>query len=168
MQLKSRLQRIMMDPHLTDGGRSLSLLAQIGISTSGGRFQTSGVVDRSRLRGYLQIDEDKLEESVNRMGDWVKQLFGYDSDKDLAIDSGAAYQVDTYLKAYVETGGIVSNRMAVLDNSIARKDREIERYHEHLEDYEAALRRKFGTMEGALDNLEKSSKAIENLNRRNE
>ncbi len=166
MQLKSRLQRIMMDPHPTDG--NLRLLAQIGISTSGGQFQTSGVVDRTRLRGYLQIDEDKLEESVNRMGDWVKQLFGYDSDNDLAIDSGAAYQVDNYLKAYVEIGGIVSNRMAALDNSIARKDREIERYNEHLEDYEASLRRKFGVMEGALDNLEKSSQAIENLNKRNE
>jgi flagellar hook-associated protein 2 len=58
--------------------------------------------------------------------------------------------------------------MAALDNSIARKDREIERYNEHLEDYEASLRRKFGAMEGALDNLEKSSQAIENLNRRNE
>lgn len=166
MQLKSRLQRIMMDPHPTDG--NLRLLAQIGISTSGGQFQTSGVVDRTRLRGYLQIDEDKLEESVNRMGDWVKQLFGYDSDNDLAMDSGAAYQVDNYLKAYVEIGGIVSNRMAALDNSIARKDREIERYNEHLEDYEASLRRKFGAMEGALDNLEKSSQAIENLNKRNE
>ncbi|UCF96419.1 MAG: flagellar filament capping protein FliD [Spirochaetaceae bacterium] len=168
MQLKSRLQRIMMDPHPTDGGRELSLLAQIGISTSGGGFQSSGVVDRTRLRGYLQIDEAKLEESVTRMGDWVKQLFGYDGDNDLTIDSGAAYQVDTYLRAFVETGGIVANRMATLDGSIARKEREIERFNEHLQDYEAELRRKFGAMEGALDNLEKSSRAIENLNRRNE
>jgi flagellar hook-associated protein 2 len=168
MQLKSRLQRIMMDPHRTDGGRSLSLLAQIGISTSGGSFQASGTIDRNRLRGYLQIDEDKLEESVDRMGDWVKQLFGYDSDNDLAVDTGAAYQIDTYLKAYVETGGIVDNRMAALDNSISRKEREIERYNEHLVDYEAELRRKFGTMEGALNTLEESSRAIENLNRRNE
>jgi flagellar hook-associated protein 2 len=167
MQLKSRLQRIMMDPHQTDGGRTLSLLAQIGISTSGGSFQSSGTVDRTRLRGYLQIDEAKLEESVNRMGDWVKQLFGYDSDNDLTVDTGAAYQVDTYLKAYVETGGVVANRLAGLDNSIARKEQEIERYNEHLEDYEAELRRKFGDMEGALDNLEESSRAIENLNRRN-
>jgi flagellar hook-associated protein 2 len=168
MQLKSRLQRIMMDPHRTDGGRELSLLAQIGISTSGGRFQSSGTVDRTQLRGYLQIDEAKLEESVARMGDWVKQLFGYDSDNDLTIDSGAAYQVDAYLRAYVETGGIVANRTAGIDNSIARKEREIERYNEHLQDYEAELRRKFGAMEGALDNLEKSSQAIENLNRRND
>ena len=102
------------------------------------------------------------------MGDWVKQLFGYDSDSDLTVDTGVAYQVDTYLRAYVETGGIVANRTATLDNSIARKEREIERYNEHLEDYEAELRRKFGTMEGALNTLEESSRAIENFNRRNE
>jgi flagellar hook-associated protein 2 len=168
MQLKSRLQRIMMDPHPTDGGRELRLLAQIGISTSGGAFQSSGVIDRTRLRGYLQIDEAQLEQALSRTGEWVKQLFGYDRDNDLAIDSGAAYQVDSYLKAYVDTGGIVSNRMAALENSIARKEREIERYNEHLQDYEAELRRKFGAMEGALDELEKSSQAIENLNRRNE
>jgi len=168
MGFKGKLQRIMMDPHPTDGGRSLSLLAQIGISTSGGSFQSSGTVDMTRLRGYLQIDEAKLEESVTRMGDWVKQLFGYDSDNDLTVDTGAAFQVDTYLRAYVETGGIVATRTAGLDNSIASKEREIERYNEHLEDYEAELRRKFGAMEGALDNLEKSSRAIENLNRRND
>ncbi|MBN2551453.1 MAG: flagellar filament capping protein FliD [Spirochaetales bacterium] len=166
MQLKSRLQRIMMDPHPTDGGRDLSLLAQIGISTSAGGFQSSGTVDRTRLRGYLQIDEAQLEQAVTRTGDWVKQLFGYDSDKDLAIDSGAAFQVDTYLRAYVDSGGIVATRTAGLDNSIARKEQEIERFEEHLADYEAELRRKFGTMESALDNLEKSSQAIENLNRR--
>ena len=168
MQVKSRLQRIMMDPYPTDGGRALNLLAQIGISTSGGGFQSSGTVDRTRLRGYLQIDEGKLEESVTRTGEWVKQLFGYDRDNDLAVDSGAAYQMDNYLKAYVETGGIVSTRLTTLDSSIARKDREIERYNEHLQDYEAELRRKFGEMEGALDSLEKSSQAIENLNRRSD
>ena len=168
MQVKSRLQRIMMDPHQTDGGRSLSMLAQIGISTSGGGFQSSGTVDRTRLRGYLQIDEEKLEESVTRTGDWVKQLFGYDRDNDLTVDSGAAYQIDNYLKAYVETGGIVANRLTTIDNSIARKEREIARYQEHLADYEAELRRKFGDMEGALDSLEKSSQAIENLNRRSD
>jgi flagellar hook-associated protein 2 len=165
MQLKSRLQRIMMDPHRTDGGRDLSLLAQIGISTSGGRIQSSGVVDKSRLRGYLQIDEAKLEQSVASMGKWVKQLFGFDSDNDLAIDTGAAYQVDAYLKAYVDTGGVVASRLAALDGSITRKEQEIERYNDHLTDYEAELRRKFGAMEGALDNLEKSSQAIDNLNK---
>jgi flagellar hook-associated protein 2 len=166
MQLKSRLQRIMMDPYPTDGGREMTLLAQIGISTSGGQFQTSGGIDRNLLRGYLQIDEAKLEEALSRHADWVRQLFGHDRDKDLVVDSGIAFQTDTYLKSYVGTGGIVSGRTGAIDTSIARKSREIEDYNQHLADYEREIRRKFGVMEGALDSLEKSSQAIENLNRR--
>jgi flagellar hook-associated protein 2 len=166
MQLKSRLQRIMMDPYPTEGGREMTLLAQLGISTSGGQFQTSGGIDRNLLRGYLQIDEARLEEALNRHADWVRQLFGYDRDNDLVVDSGIAFQTDTYLKSYVATGGIVSGRTGAIDTAISRKSREIDDYNQHLVDYEREMRRKFGVMEGALDSLEKSSQAIENLNRR--
>ena len=167
MQLKSRLQRIMMDPYPTDGGRELSLLAQMGITTSGGSIQ-GGALNKSLLRGYLQIDETRLEQAINRNPEWVRQLFGNDRDKDLVVDSGAAFATDGYLKAYVDTSGIVSGRVGALADSITRKSREIEAYNKHLVEYEEELRRKFGIMEGALDNLEQSSRAIENLNRRQE
>jgi flagellar hook-associated protein 2 len=62
----------------------------------------------------------------------------------------------------------VSGRVGALADSITRKNREIESYNKHLVEYEEQLRRKFGIMEGALDNLEQSSRAIENLNRRQE
>jgi flagellar hook-associated protein 2 len=168
MQLKSRLQRLMMDPYPTEGGSEMTLLAQIGISTSGGKFQTSGGVDRTLLRGYLQIDEGKLEAALAQNPDGVRQLFGFDRDLDLVVDSGVAFQIDTYLKSFVETGGVVSGRVSAIDNSMARKNREIESYNQHLIDYEREMRRKFGVMEGALDSLEKSSQAIENLNRQTE
>ncbi len=167
MQLKSRLQRIMMDPYPTDGGRELSLLAQMGITTSGGSIQ-GGALNKSLLRGYLQIDETRLEQAINRNPEWVRQLFGNDRDKDLVVDSGAAFATDGYLKAYVDTSGIVSGRVGALADSITRKNREIDAYNKHLVEYEQELRRKFGIMEGALDNLEQSSRAIENLNRRQE
>jgi flagellar hook-associated protein 2 len=168
MQLKSSLQRFMMDPYPTDGGRELSLLAQAGISTSGGQFQTSGSVDRTRLRGYLQIEEGKLEDALARMGEWVRQLFGNDTDRDLVVDTGAAYKIDGYLRAYAETGGIVANRVAALDRSIASKSSEITKYNDHLADYERELRRKFGTMQSALDELEQSSQALDNFNKRSQ
>jgi flagellar hook-associated protein 2 len=166
MQMKSRLQRIMMDPYPTDAGREMALLAQIGITTSGGVFQTTGIVDKSKLRGYLQLDETKLEQALARNADWVRQLFGNDTNKDLAIDSGAAFSTDNYLKPYTDTGGIVANRVNALNDSITRKNREIEAYNRHLVEYEKELRRKFGIMEGALDSLEKSSQTIENFNKR--
>jgi flagellar hook-associated protein 2 len=166
MQMKSRLQRIMMDPYPTDAGRELALLAQIGITTSGGVFQTTGTVDKSKLRGYLQLDEAKLEQALGRNAGWVKQLFGNDTNKDLAVDSGAAFSTDSYLKPYADTGGIVANRVNTLSDSITRKNREIDAYNRHLAEYERELRRKFGVMEGALDSLEKSSQTIENFNKR--
>jgi len=156
----------MMDPYPTDGGRALALLAQIGITTSGGVFQTTGSLDKSKLRGYLQLDETKLEQALARNADWVKQLFGNDTNKDLAVDSGVAFSTDTYLGPYVTTGGIVANRVSALNDSLTRKSREIEAYNRHLVDYEKELRRKFGIMEGALDSLEQSSKTIENFNKR--
>ena len=168
MQLKSRLQRMLMDPYPTEGGPELSLLAQIGISTSGGHFQSSGSIDRTLLRGYLQVEESRLEEALNRTPDWVRQLFGFDRDKDLVVDSGVAFQVDAYLRSYVASGGIVSGRLSTIDTSVARKSREIDAYNQHLISYERELRRKFGVMEGALDTLEKSSQTIENLNRQTE
>jgi len=139
----------------------------MGITTSAGSFQ-GGALNKSLLRGYLQIDETKLEQAINRNPQWVRQLFGNDRDKDLVVDSGAAFATDGYLKAYVDTSGIVSGRVGALADSITRKNRDIEAYNKHLIEYEEQLRRKFGIMEGALDNLEQSSRAIENLNRRQE
>ena len=165
MQLKSRLQRIMMDPYPTDGGQALSLLAQMGITTSGGSFQGGGV-NKSLLRGYLQLDETKLEQAINRNPEWVRQLFGNDRNKDLVVDSGVAFVTDAYLKSYVDTGGIVAGRVGALADNISRKNREIDSYNKHLVDYEEELRRKFGIMEGALDTLQQSSQTIENLNKR--
>jgi flagellar hook-associated protein 2 len=126
------------------------------------------VLDKSKLRGYLQLDETKLEQALARNAEWVKQLFGNDTNKDLAVDSGLAFSTDTYLGPYVATGGIVANRVSALNDSLARKSREIEAYNRHLADYEKELRRKFGIMESALDSLEQSSKTIENFNKRQE
>ena len=59
MQLKNSLQDIMMNPYPTSLGRDMRLLAQIGISTDA-RALGSLTLDKTRLRGYLEIDEPKL------------------------------------------------------------------------------------------------------------
>jgi flagellar hook-associated protein 2 len=167
MQLKSTLQRLMMNSYPTSGGRELALLAQIGIATDASGSARLGSLDKTRLRGYLEMNETKFDEAVTAHADWVRELFGVDKDKDLIIDTGVAYSLDTYLKSYLETGGIISNRIDNLNNLISRKENEIEDYNEHLVEYEAELRRKYGIMEGALDSLEQSSRALENFNKQN-
>jgi flagellar hook-associated protein 2 len=165
-QLKSAMQTTMMNPYPTSRGRDLALLAQIGISTDT-RAPGSGGIDKARLRGYLEVDEAKLTDAVQRWPDAVKDLFGSDTDGDLAVNAGAAFSLDTLLRSYVATGGILPQRVTTLDRAIADKNREITAYNRHLDDYLAQLKRKYGQMEGALGNLEKNSQAIQNFNRQN-
>ncbi len=163
-QLKTRLQNIMMNPYPTSGESELSLLAHIGIATNATAPGRQSSLSKTRLRGYLQIEETKLDSAISGHPDWVKELFGSDRDKDLIIDNGVAFSLDQYLKPYVNTGGIISSRLNGLDNKISRKNRDIASYNRHLEDYEAELKRKYGKMEAALNALEKSSQALDNLN----
>jgi len=159
MQLKNRLQRIMMDPYETSYGRELSLLAQIGISTKVRGFG----FDNTRLRGYLEIDEEKLDGAIESKHEGIQELFGKDSDGDLIIDTGVAYAADTNVSAYVRNGGIISVTVQNLDSQIARSNRDIENYTARLERKEQELREKYSLMEGALENLEQTSQALDNF-----
>ena len=164
MQLKSRLQNIMMNPYPTRLGSQLTLLDQIGISTNAARSEAGGV-DRSRLRGYLEIDEESLNRALETSLPEIKELFGSDTDGDLIVDTGAAIAVDRYIKPYVETGGFVSQRITNIDRSITRTNRDIESLQVDLERKEADYRREYAVMEGALNTLETSSQQIDNFSR---
>ena len=163
LQLKDSLERVMMNPYRTEGGRQLSLLAQMGISTDTRKPGSSATLDRTRLRGYLEIDESKLDSAIAAHPGWIKELFGYDTDGDLIVDSGVAYALDTTLKPYVTTGGLIATRLSTLNSQISRKKTEISNYEDHLKAYEADLKYKYGKMEGALETLQKNSQALENL-----
>lgn len=154
-QVRSSLQRIMMDPYATQDGKAL--LSSFGISTNS--RGSGGGYDASRLRGYLEIDETALDKALLDDFQRIKQAFGFDTDLDLIIDSGAAFALDALMKPYVETGGIVSTRTGTLDSQIARQKRTIETLDKALVAKEEELKRKYGLMEGALGQMESSSSA---------
>ncbi len=162
-QMRSHLQRLMMDPYRTE--HDLALLAQVGISTNVGPL--GGTVDRTRLRGYLQVDEGKLEQALQENMAGVKELFGRDSDGDFVVDSGVAVAVEQYVKPYVQTGGILATRMSTIDTQVSRTNREIETYTKRLDRYEQELKREYGAMEGMIESMEEDSKAIDNFTRQN-
>jgi len=153
-QLRSSLQRTMMDAYPTGSGPHQ--LAEFGISTDSRR---GGSYDASRLRGYLEIDETALDKALRDNFAGVKDLFGFDTDGDLLVDAGAAYKIDSMMKAYVETGGIVAIRTQTLDNQITRQKKEIENLETQLARKEDDLKRKYGLMESALGQMESSSSA---------
>jgi flagellar hook-associated protein 2 len=162
LQMRGTFQNIMMNPYPTSAGEELALLAQAGVSTNS---RGGAGYDVTKLRGYLEIDETRLDESLKTNLKAVQDLFGSDTNGDLIPDSGAAVAMDTYIRPMVQTGGIIPAKLTTIDSQISQTNRRIENYNQYLENFEKNLKRKYGAMEGALGNLEKSSQSIENFNR---
>jgi flagellar hook-associated protein 2 len=160
-QLRSRMQTIMMNPYDTGPEHSLSLLAEIGISTNASGF--GGGFDPAQLRGYLEINESQLDSALETNFEAVSRLFGHDSDGDLAVDEGVAVALERFVTPYVRTGGIVAGRESSIETQIDNTEQRITRYNERLEDYEQELRREFGRMEGLREQLQDSSRALDRL-----
>lgn len=164
-QLKNRLQQIAMESYETEGPDNLNLLAQIGISTNSTGF--GGGINKSKLRGYLEINEDNLDEALNGDILQIKELFGADTDGDLIVDSGAAFEVDRYINSYTQIGGLIATRLSGIENQINRTETDILNMTRKLDDKELELRIKFGRMESALKTMEDSSRSIENFSNNN-
>lgn len=165
-QLKGSMQNVMMNPYPTSAGRAMDLLAQAGISTDS-RAPGSATIDRTRLRGYLEVDESRLDAAIQNYPEALKELFGADTTGALVVNSGAAFQLDRLLQPYVQLGGILPQRVSTLDTQIASSNRDIADYKLKLDDYQSELKRKYAQMGSALDSLKQSSDSIQNFNRQN-
>ena len=157
---KSSLQRIMTNTYPIEGS-TIRLLSQIGISSNA---TGSTGYDATKLRGYFEIDESKLDEMLKDNISDIKNLFGYDSDGDMIIDTGVAYLMEKNLQAYVQTGGILASKTRTLDTKISNSEKTISRLETQLETKEQEYRTKFGNMESTLSNLESQSDSITNFN----
>ena len=162
ISLTTKLRNLMMNSYQTSLGEKLSLLVQIGVSTN-----ESGVyrMDTTKLRGILEVNEDKFIEMMQKYPEGVKELFGSDINKDLIIDNGIAFLVQEVLKAYTAKQiGFFDTKTSDLDRQIERKGKEIVNYKEKLKKEEQELRKDFMKMEKALQELEQSKKKFENFN----
>lgn len=162
--VKTSLQRITSNAYNGANGNTMNMLAQLGISTKA----TAGTgVDSTRMRGYLEIDEKKLDDALKTNMTQVKNLFGYDSNGDLLIDNGVAHALDSSLAPYVQTGGIFTTRTSGLASRITTTEKKIAQLDIQLADKEADLKAKYGQMEGTLNSLQNQSGAISNFNKQN-
>lgn len=161
--MKSSMQGILTQNYRYSDYATLTLLAQIGISTNATGY--SGSYSQSRLRGYLEIDEKKLDDAIENHLDEIKQLFGYDSDDDLIIDSGIAYNLDKQLTAYTQTGGILALKTSTLDSKIKSSQTKITKLEDQMTKKEAELRAKYSSMESSLNSLENQQNSINNFTR---
>lgn len=163
--LKSYMQSATVANYPFSDNAKITMLSQIGIATNASGY--GGGYAPGKLRGYLEIDEKKLDENIESHLDDIKSLFGYDSDGDLIIDSGIANNLDKQLTAYVRSGGIFSGKNATLDGKIKSSEQRISRLETQMQQKEADLKNKYAQMEGALNSLETQQNAITNFSNRN-
>lgn len=162
VRLKDRLQTITTSAYKEGKNSSIVLLSQLGISSNA---TGSGGFNPTKLRGYLEFDEEKLENAILESITDVKDFFGVDTNEDLIIDSGLAYEVSNYLKSYTGTGGLIYNKMNLFDSQIERAEKDIRTMEERLERKEQDYKVKFGRMEGMIEELQKNSQSLDGLNR---
>ena len=107
------------------------MLSQIGISTNAS--SGSSGYNAAQLRGYLEIDEKKLDSALENNLTEIKNIFGFDQDGDLIIDDGIGYKLDKQLTAWVQSGGILSTKTSALERSIKSSNTKITRLEEQLD-----------------------------------
>ncbi len=162
-QMKGHLRESAAAPYPTSAGRDLALLVQIGIGTDTARPGGSGGVDKSRLRGYLEIDEARLAKALEERIDAVRELFGNDTDGDFVVDTGVAFAVAEGTRPYIQPGGMIGTRVATIDQTISRRQADIATFTRQLADKEARLQREYTRMEGALNTFDRSSRTLDNF-----
>lgn len=162
---KSSLQRIVQQSYSYTEGATITMLSQLGISTNAS--SGSSGYNASQLRGYLEIDEKKLDSTLETGLDQIKNMFGYDSDGDLIIDSGIGYLLDKTLTSWVQSGGIISTKTNSLDSKISTSEKKISTLEDQMDKKEKELRSKYSSMEGTLNSLESQQSTIDNFNKQN-
>ena len=161
--IKSNMQTILSSNYRFTENTEVTTLSTLGISTNASGF--TGSYSASRLRGYLEIDEKKLDAALENHINEIKDLFGYDTDGDLIIDDGIAFRLDKQITAYTQTGGILALKTSTLDSKIKSSETRITKLEDQMDKKEAELRQKYSTMQGSLSNLENQQNTINNFTR---
>lgn len=162
---KAAIQNIVSGNYRWSEAATVTMLSQIGISTKAAGGATG--YSAGQLRGYLEINEKKLDEALDNDLDQIKNVFGYDSDGDLIIDSGIGYALDKQLTSWVQNGGIISNKNSTIAGRIKASESKIQRLETQLASKESQLRSKYGQMEGTLNSLNSQSSTISNFANQN-
>ena len=159
--IKSNMASTIAARYMFSDTAEVTMLSQLGIATNAGGY--SGGYSQSKLRGYLEIDEKKLDDALANHLDDIKMLFGYDSDGDLIVDTGIAYKLDKQISAYTQTGGILAMKTSSLDSKIKSSETKITKLESQMAKKEAELRNKYSQMEGSLNSLEAQQNTISNF-----
>ena len=152
-QLVASLRQVTAGNYPNTRKPAYRVLDEIGVST--------GSVGRNWKQiqyGYLELDEDKLRAALERSPEAVKELFASDTNEDNRVDNGVAFQMKGTLDPYNQVArGLIATRINLLKTQITDNKDRISKLDYSAQNREAALRRKFSRMEGAVQNSRSTS-----------
>ncbi len=139
--------------------RNIPELENIGIQSQAFSQDNPG----GNLLGYLDIDEEKLDDALKNNYENVARIFGNDRNNDLIIDGGIAFDVEATIKQYTQSGGIISSRMDRIDGLVSSTNEQIDRYNDKIQDLERDLVQQFTKLEQQIRIMQQGTNSIENL-----
>jgi flagellar hook-associated protein 2 len=137
-------------------GVSYNSLASIGFETQqNGKLE----LDEDTLKAALEAASDDVaalfQTDAAGFGDQLKELIDlYASDDEVSLDDTGAI---------IQTGGLLTNRMAALDDEIELLNDDIDAFDERMDAYEERLKKQFLAMEVALGKLQSAQSQLEAL-----
>ncbi len=155
MFLHNSLQKTMANDYQTND--EFELLAQLGIST--GKPGSTP----AEMGGYLEINEEELDQAIKSNPEAIEKLFGFDSDNDLIHDSGVGVKLVELMKGMTDLGyGAITNRVKYFETNIDRNKKTITTMERRLENYKDQLIYKFAAMEQMVSSLKSQGNYISN------
>lgn len=135
LNIESRV-RSLFSANYNDKDANINYLFQLGLS-----------IDRD---GILSFDGTVFDEKIGANINDVQNLFANTS-------SGFVSSLETVIESYVDGGGIITNRTDGLNNEKTSIDDDIERLQLRLESTEARLRKRFGSLDALVSQLNTTS-----------
>jgi|GEM_PF-5500192 len=157
--IKNQLKKIMTSSYDTKIGNQLSTLKDIGIATN----LNSGSFTVESLFGYMQLDEDKLDDIISKNLDSLKDLFAMDGNEDLIMDQGLAYSVNTYINDYLKRPKSIENLINNLKRDKDKNDDKIDTYEQKLDKFKDDTKRQLLQLNQAQTQMKTNSDTLKNL-----
>lgn len=106
-------------------------------------------------KGKLSLDKTKFGEAVDKNFDQVVALFGG--------EKGLAGTLNTGLKEYTKSGGMLAQREDVLNSDLRALTQKTSTASAQLAKYEASLRAQYGSLDALLVKMNNSASALSSL-----
>ena len=135
LNIESRVRSLFSESY-NDSDSNINYLFQIGLS-----FDRDGV---------LSFDEEKFDEQIATNISEIQNLF-------TSEETGFISRLESIIESYIDSDGIISNRTEGLNSERTSIDDDIERLELRLENTEARLRARFGSLDSLLSQLNSTS-----------